>query len=67
MPLNSNFSQTFQLVYLFVYIIISADQSQLNSTYTKPADTTVQSYDITPARHELPPEPLNPQVSISFG
>ena len=45
--------------------------AQLNSTYTKPADTssaklnstyskdtTIQSYDITPARHELPPSPL---------
>jgi len=47
--------------------------SALNSTYTKPADSTFtkdnpanttytkddpQTYDITPARHELPPEPL---------
>ena len=40
----------------------TADQSQLNSTYTKPAEqSTCESYDITPARHELPPEPLNPQ------
>ena len=31
------------------------ETSQLNSTYTKPADQTTQSYDITPARHELPP------------
>ena len=31
------------------------ENSQLNSTYTKPADQTTQSYDITPARHELPP------------
>ena len=45
--------------------------SALNSTYTKPADSTFtkenpanttytkdDNYDITPARHELPPEPL---------
>eukprot|EP00092_Neocalanus_flemingeri_P000632 GFUD01000674.1.p1 GENE.GFUD01000674.1~~GFUD01000674.1.p1 ORF type:complete len:1044 (+),score=277.94 GFUD01000674.1:455-3133(+) len=41
-------------------------QEQLNSTYSKPGDvinTTVESsmgvssYDMTPARHELPPEP----------
>merc|ERR1719318_2056041 len=43
-------------------------QAQLNSTYSKPGDTTanitmettlqgVASYDMTPARHELPPEP----------
>jgi len=43
-------------------------QAQLNSTYSKPGDTTanitmdttqqgVSSYDMTPARHELPPEP----------
>ena len=34
------------------------NQSQLNSTYSKPAETTYSSYDITPARHELPPEEL---------
>eukprot|EP00092_Neocalanus_flemingeri_P076406 GFUD01094768.1.p1 GENE.GFUD01094768.1~~GFUD01094768.1.p1 ORF type:complete len:354 (+),score=123.27 GFUD01094768.1:133-1062(+) len=41
-------------------------QEQLNSTYSKPGDvinttieasTGVSSYDMTPARHELPPEP----------
>jgi hypothetical protein len=32
------------------------DESQLNSTYDK--KDQVQTYDITPARHELPPEPL---------
>jgi len=42
-------------------------QAQLNGTYSKPGDTTanitmdqtqgVSSYDMTPARHELPPEP----------
>merc|ERR1719318_1196655 len=43
-------------------------QAQLNSTYSKPGDTTANttmettqqgasSYDMTPARHELPPEP----------
>eukprot|EP00092_Neocalanus_flemingeri_P020936 GFUD01022683.1.p1 GENE.GFUD01022683.1~~GFUD01022683.1.p1 ORF type:complete len:623 (-),score=174.48 GFUD01022683.1:106-1704(-) len=41
-------------------------QEQLNSTYSKPSDvinttievsTGVSSYDMTPARHELPPEP----------
>ena len=42
-----------------------ADQSQLNSTYTKPADST-QSYDITPARHELPPEPLVDQENYNI-
>merc|ERR1711976_614736 len=35
-----------------------SNQSQLNSTYSKPAETTYSSYDITPARHELPPEEL---------
>lgn len=43
-----------------------ADTSQLNSTYTK--DTSqVQSYDITPARHELPPEPLKHQDNYDIG
>lgn len=42
------------------------DTSQLNSTYTKPADST-QSYDITPARHELPPEPLKDQENYDIG
>eukprot|EP00092_Neocalanus_flemingeri_P072444 GFUD01089184.1.p1 GENE.GFUD01089184.1~~GFUD01089184.1.p1 ORF type:complete len:1067 (-),score=272.61 GFUD01089184.1:119-3319(-) len=41
-------------------------QEQLNSTYSKPGDSNdttievsmgVSSYDMTPARHELPPEP----------
>jgi len=50
----------------------AARQAELNSTYNKPADSTlnktanmtmdqsqagVSSYDMTPARHELPPEP----------
>lgn len=46
-----------------------ARQAELNSTYNKPSDNTlnktqtldqshaVSSYDMTPARHELPPEP----------
>ena len=46
-----------------------AGSSNLNSTFTKgdaPAVSNacknVESYDITPARHELPPEPLhNPE------
>ena len=41
-----------------------ADTSQLNSTYTK--DQTIQSYDITPARHELPPEPLIDQENYNI-
>ena len=44
------------------------DTSQLNSTYTKPADqSTVASYDITPARHELPPEPLKDEENYDIG
>ena len=48
-----------------------------DSTFTKetnnPADTTYtkaddpQSYDITPARHELPPEPLKDQENYDIG
>ncbi len=33
-------------------------ENNLNSTFTKPS-TETSSYDITPARHELPPEPLD--------
>ena len=44
------------------------DTSQLNSTYTKPVDqSTTQSYDITPARHELPPEPLEDEENYNIG
>merc|ERR1712088_226252 len=43
------------------------ETSQLNSTYTKPADQTTQSYDITPARHELPPEPLKDEENYDIG
>lgn len=45
-----------------------ADSSQLNSTYTKAADQsqTYQSYDITPARHELPPEPLKEESNYNI-
>jgi len=42
------------------------ETSQLNSTYTKPADQTTQSYDITPARHELPPEPLKDEENYDI-
>ncbi len=50
----------------------NSNESQLNSTYTKPAapaasKTTVQSYDITPARHELPPEPLKDEDNYDIG
>jgi inner centromere protein len=45
---------------------VENDGNNLNSTFTKPTATVtsaaakgVDSYDITPARHELPPEPLN--------
>ena len=39
------------------------DDQEMNSTFTKPQEPRavvdkVESYDITPARHELPPEPL---------
>merc|ERR1719318_1530149 len=48
--------------------LIVVAQAQLNSTYSKPGDNTANttmettqqgasSYDMTPARHELPPEP----------
>lgn len=53
-------------------------QAELNSTQTKPTDTTlnrtqtldqsqagVSSYDMTPARHELPPEPS--QAEDNYG
>lgn len=44
---------------------VENDKSALNSTYTKDEEEkkgNVESYDITPARHELPPEPLkNPE------
>ena len=43
-----------------------ANQSQLNSTYSKPAETTYSSYDITPARHELPPEELVDQDNYNI-
>merc|ERR1739844_422908 len=43
------------------------ETSQMNSTYTKPADQTTQSYDITPARHELPPEPLKDEENYDIG
>merc|ERR1712119_165962 len=48
-------------------MVKSVQSKDLNSTYSKPGDTTVNntlevtqgvsSYDMTPARHELPPEP----------
>merc|ERR1712096_318757 len=48
-------------------MVQSMQSKELNSTYSKPGDTTadntmevtqgVASYDMTPARHELPPEP----------
>jgi len=47
------------------------ETSQLNSTYTKPADQskaqTYSSYDITPAKHELPPEPLKDEENYDIG
>jgi len=46
-------------------MVKSVQSKDLDSTYSKPGDTTVNnevtqgvsSYDMTPARHELPPEP----------
>ncbi len=43
----------------------------MNNTYTKDLNSTyskeTQSYDITPARHELPPEPLKDEENYDIG
>merc|ERR1712058_205596 len=49
----------------------SRPQPDMDSTYNKPGDATLNntngpsSYDITPARHELPPQP--PQTEENYG
>lgn len=43
------------------------EMGQQNANVTKEAKNDVSSYDMTPARHELPPEPLVDKDNYDIG